>query len=166
MTVPVCYCFPRFISPVYLTNTIHHLCSYLQFSPSCLAAAAVSTTHGPPYASQVAPAISSSCWLRCLFPPTLPFPHPRLFLTSLQPSQAAILSSAWTSSGQMKTQKRISLWSPRAVWEDHIGRKEHPDIYGYSYLGMVHVQSGHTSDFWEIKQAQFRHKSQTLAAKC
>lgn len=91
--------------------------------------------------------LSSSCWLRYLFYSNSLFSTPHLLLTSLQPSQTAILTPFWTSAGHLlKTKTRISLWRPRALFKYHSGRAAHPHIHGYCYLGMVHVQSGHMRD--------------------
>lgn len=56
----LCCCSPTFISPIYFANTIHHLCSYFQFSHSCLDAAAVT------------PPMGHSMPLRWLLPPLPP----------------------------------------------------------------------------------------------
>lgn len=89
----------------------------------------------------------ASCSLRYLFYSNSLFSTPHLLLTSLQPSQTAILTPFWTSAGHLlKTKTRISLWRPRALFKYHSGRAAHPHIHGYCYLGMVHVQSGHMRD--------------------
>lgn len=150
-----------------------YLCSYLQFSHSCLAAAVVGTTHGPPYVSQAAPAISFSCWpqyLSCQCPHFLlqACSSPHRNQDRLVSRQTAILSPVLTSSRQiLKTQRSLPVETKSSLQVPYWSKRgAHCDIHGYSYLGIVHVQSGHASDFWEIKLAQFRHKSQTLAAKC
>lgn len=92
----LCFCSPTFISPIYFANTIHHLCSYLQFLRSCLDAAAVTPPMGYPMPLR---------WLLPSLPPAdqgVPSLHLLRFLhSSCSPSQTAILSSVWTSSGQI-----------------------------------------------------------------
>lgn len=75
---------------------------------------------------------------------SMPVPH----LTATEPDYSSqfCLDIKWTHTEN--TEENLPVETKRPLrgpyWKK---RAAHPDTHGYSYLGMVHVQSGHTSDF-------------------
>lgn len=73
-------------------------------------------------------------------------PVPHLTATKPDCNCPFCLDIKWTNTENTEENLPVGTKSPLQgpYWKK---RAAHPDIHGYSYLGMVHVQSGHTSDF-------------------
>lgn len=87
---------------------------------------------------------------------------PHLTATKTDFNSPFFLDMKWTTTENTESSSGDQEPSASTILEGLLN----PHIHGYFCLGVVHVQSGHTSDFWEKKRSQFRHKSQTSAAKC